>query len=279
MRIADGRGRRVVAEIMIMTHGHRPAHPRGPHAPDPVDIATGRRLGMQLMDQALLTSSSSGDIDPNEAFLKATDKKEFSSSSPSPSLVKGLDLAPPPADARGGGLTVGPRPRVPRARGQPKRSDLHLVSGQTPCIRMTALLHRVRFRDLSHEDVEQILVEFMSERQVAELTRSSPSTSPTRSRGLGRFRVNAYRHAARPRRRDALHRPDRARRSRSWACRRVIRLQALQPKGLTLVTGPTGSGKSTTLAAMIDLINRLARGHIITIEDPIEFVHATSSAW
>ncbi len=151
-------------------------------------------------------------------------------------------------------------------------SDLHLVTGQMPCIRIAGVLHRVRFRELSLEDVESILLEFMNERQIAELNEKCAVDFAYDVPGMGRFRANVYRHdrglAAALRiissdipTLDSLGLPA------------VLRQQALQPKGLILVTGPTGSGKSTTLAAMVDLLNETRRGHIITIEDPIEYVH------
>jgi twitching motility protein PilT len=151
-------------------------------------------------------------------------------------------------------------------------SDLHLVTGQLPCIRISGVLHRVRFRELSLEDVEQILLEFMDDRQIAELNEKCAVDFAYEVEGLGRFRANVYRHA----------------RGLAAALRvispavpslevlglpAVIGQQTMQPKGLILVTGPTGSGKSTTLASMVDLLNATRRGHIITLEDPIEFVH------
>ncbi|MEP7027296.1 MAG: PilT/PilU family type 4a pilus ATPase [Candidatus Eisenbacteria bacterium] len=151
-------------------------------------------------------------------------------------------------------------------------SDLHLVAGQAPCIRIAGLLHRVRFRELSADDMDQILGEFMLPPQADRLREAGSVDFAYEAPGLGRFRVNAYRHArglaavlrvvsANIPSLDDLGLPP------------VIRAQALQRKGLTLVTGPTGSGKSTTLAAIVDLINSSRRSHVITIEDPIEYVH------
>jgi twitching motility protein PilT len=155
-------------------------------------------------------------------------------------------------------------------------SDLHLVSGQPPCIRIRGTLHRVRFRTLSVEDVMEILHEFMTPQQLIDLDKNHAVDLGYDVEELGRFRVNVYRHV----------------RGLAAALRVIptvipalddlgfpnsVKLQTLQPKGLTLVTGPTGSGKSTTLAAMIDLLNQTRRGHIITIEDPIEFVHDNRS--
>ena len=155
-------------------------------------------------------------------------------------------------------------------------SDLHLVSGQMPCVRIAGVLHRVRFRELSFEDMEHILLEFMSERQVAELNEKHAVDFAHEVPGLGRFRVNVYRHArglAAALRVIAPTVPT----LEDLGLPGVIRQQVQQPKGLILVTGPTGSGKSTTLAAMVDLLNGSRRGHIITIEDPIEFVHPVKS--
>ncbi len=151
-------------------------------------------------------------------------------------------------------------------------SDLHLVTGQMPCIRIAGVLHRVRFRELSLEDVESILLEFMNERQIAELNEKCAVDFAYDVPGMGRFRANVYRHA------QGLAAALRIISSNvptldDLGLPPVIRQQALQPKGLILVTGPTGSGKSTTLAAMVDLLNETRRGHIITIEDPIEYVH------
>jgi twitching motility protein PilT len=151
-------------------------------------------------------------------------------------------------------------------------SDLHLVSGRTPSIRLHGVLHQVRFRELSVEDIEEILSEFMTERQEKELAEKFAVDFAYDVPGLGRFRVNAYRHV---RGLAAALRviPGNVPSFDTLGFAQAIKLQALQPKGLTLVTGATGSGKSTTLAGIIDLINETRKGHIITLEDPIEFLH------
>jgi twitching motility protein PilT len=151
-------------------------------------------------------------------------------------------------------------------------SDLHLVSGQLPCIRISGVLNRVRFRELSLEDMEQLLLEFMNERQIAELNEKCAVDFAYDVPALGRFRVNVYRHANGLAAALRIISP-RVPTLEELGLPPVIAQQTLQRKGLILVTGPTGSGKSTTLAAMIDLINSSRRGHIITIEDPIEAVH------
>ena len=151
-------------------------------------------------------------------------------------------------------------------------SDLHLISGQPPRIRINGELEPVRFRELSVADVNDFLTEFMTAEQREALAQHSAIDIAYESESAGRFRVNIYQHLAGlgaafrvvpndPPSLEALGLP-------------AAIPQALSVgKGLILVTGPTGSGKSTTLAAMIDWVNRNRKGHIITIEDPIEFVH------
>jgi len=152
-------------------------------------------------------------------------------------------------------------------------SDLHLVSGQTPRLRINGVLHHVRFRELSEGDLERILEEFMAPETKDYLRQHFSAGFAHAAEGLGRFRVNVCRHhfgiAAAFRNISAeipslssLELPD------------AVRTTIAQPKGLILVTGPTGSGKSTTLASLIDHISTTRRGHIITIEDPIEYLHA-----
>jgi len=151
-------------------------------------------------------------------------------------------------------------------------SDLHLVSGQTPRLRINGVLHHVRFRELSEGDLERILDEFMAPEIKNQIKEHYSAGFAYAAEGLGRFRVNVCRHhngigaafrniaSAIPSLAD-LDLPD------------AVRTTIAQPKGLVLVTGPTGSGKSTTLASLIDHINATRRGHIITIEDPIEYLH------
>jgi len=155
---------------------------------------------------------------------------------------------------------------------QQRGSDLHLISGEPPRIRIHGALHAVRFRSLSVEDMQNILVEFMTGEQRQKFEEHLAVDFAYEAPGLGRFRAHVYRH----------HRG-------IGAALRAIPAQipgieelGLPPsvksmvgyrKGLTLVTGPTGAGKSTTLASMIDRINAGSKGHIITIEDPIEFIH------
>jgi twitching motility protein PilT len=151
-------------------------------------------------------------------------------------------------------------------------SDLHLVSGEAPRIRLNGVLHEVRFRELSVEDLSRILDEFMTDQQRESLQKNLSVDFAYEAPELGRFRVNAHYHAngiAAVLRTISSDIPS----IDELSLPASIKFIASQPRGLTLVTGPTGSGKSTTLAAILRHINTTRRGHIITIEDPIEYVH------
>ena len=154
-------------------------------------------------------------------------------------------------------------------------SDLHLSANRNPCIRVDG---EVRFLTdmptVSPEDTEAMLKEIMPEKNRLELDSLWDTDFGYKMDGVGRFRVNAFRdiHGAGgvfrvvPEKVPSLE-------SLGIGFSGVLRELCMHTKGLVIVTGPTGSGKSTTLAAMIDLINQTRTEHIITIEDPIEFVH------
>jgi twitching motility protein PilT len=151
-------------------------------------------------------------------------------------------------------------------------SDLHLVSGETPRIRIHGQLQPVRFRELSPEDVETMIGECMDERVRAHLTAHASVDFAYDAESAGRFRVNVYRHARGTA--AVLHAiPTQVPNLEALDLPAAVKAAPSFPKGLFLVTGPTGAGKSTTLAAIIDSINRTRSAHIITLEDPIEFVH------
>jgi twitching motility protein PilT len=151
-------------------------------------------------------------------------------------------------------------------------SDLHMVCGEPPRIRIHGELTRVRFRELTADDMKRVLTECMDERALAELAEKKSVDLAYETPELGRFRVNVYHHINGL---AATFRtiPSVVKTIAELNLPEVIAERSSQPRGLTLVTGPTGSGKSTTLAAIIDHINSTRRHHIITIEDPIEFVH------
>jgi twitching motility protein PilT len=154
-----------------------------------------------------------------------------------------------------------------------KGSDLHLVSGQPPRIRIHGKLYPIKFRHLSNEDMEKLLAEFMGEEVRRQLKDKYAVDFAYEADGVGRFRVNAFSHM------NGLAAVLRVIPQDIIALEQVGLPSSVipaisKPSGLVLVTGPTGSGKSSTLAAMVDYINAHRKGHIITIEDPIEFVHS-----
>jgi twitching motility protein PilT len=152
-------------------------------------------------------------------------------------------------------------------------SDLHLKVGAPPAVRERGLLTYLEgYEELRPEDTEALLKEIIPENLVADFEREGEADFSYAVHGVGRFRVNAFKQRGSvsivmrfipfgiPRFED-LNLPE------------AIRRLALEERGIVLVTGTTGSGKSTTLASMINLVNRSARKHIVTIEDPIEFLH------
>jgi twitching motility protein PilT len=156
-------------------------------------------------------------------------------------------------------------------------SDLHVVSGLTPRARILGTLEPIRFRELSSEEIQRILSEFMTEDQRRKYSEDKHVDFCYIVDGLGRFRVNVYRHM---RGIAAAFRviPTQVPTIQDLGLPPVLANSVSTRHGLTLETGPTGSGKSTTLAAMVDHINATQKGHIITIEDPIEFIHEYQSS-
>lgn len=151
-------------------------------------------------------------------------------------------------------------------------SDLHLSAGSPPIFRLHGELERLNFKALSHEELKVILYEILSEKQLSELEEKRDLDFAYSVPGLARFRGNIlmqHRGIA------AVFRiiPNRILTMEDLNLPEGIRKFTLLKKGLVLVTGPTGSGKSTTLAAMIDSINSSRKDHILTLEDPLEFIH------
>ena len=156
-------------------------------------------------------------------------------------------------------------------------SDLHISSNLPPAIRIDGKLKRMDYPPLAPDDVENLLFPMLSNEQRRRLEQEWEFDFSYGIEGLSRFRVNFYKdkgnYAAAFRTItskvptfDQLGLPE------------IVRTTAEKPRGLILVTGPTGSGKSTTLAAMIDYINSTRAEHILTIEDPIEFVHTSKTS-
>ncbi len=151
-------------------------------------------------------------------------------------------------------------------------SDLYLKSGVPPMLRVAGELIPLGDLPLTDDLINQFARQVMSERHRREFDELRRADIAYTSPALGRFRINVYVQRGSPAaviRRVKSHIPS----FHELALPEVVAGLALAPRGLVLVTGQTGSGKSTTLAAMIDHRNRERAGHIVTIEDPIEFVH------
>src|SRR3989338_4352634 len=160
---------------------------------------------------------------------------------------------------------------------QKKASDLHISAGMPPVLRVDGKLIPTEYEPLTSEDTKALIFSILNLEQRKTLEQKLELDCSYGIEGLGRFRVNAYR--------------DR----RGFACAlrtitskiptfdelnlpKVCQQVCSRPRGLVLVTGPTGSGKSTTLAAMVGWINENRADHILTIEDPIEYIHSSKRA-
>ncbi|MCU0724337.1 MAG: type IV pilus twitching motility protein PilT [Planctomycetes bacterium] len=155
-------------------------------------------------------------------------------------------------------------------------SDLHLVSDRRPMIRLHGTMVALNMDPLEAGAVERLLLEVMPHRNTQEYQTTRDTDFAYEIPGLARFRCNVFSDRHGP---GGVFRiiPSRVLTAEELGLPESVKAFCQLPKGLVLVTGATGSGKSTTLAAMIDLINRTRKDHIITIEDPIEFVHENKS--
>lgn len=151
-------------------------------------------------------------------------------------------------------------------------SDLHLNAGAPPMVRVNGVMKKIDVPDLLPEDIHRLIYDIMTDQERKRFEENWELDFSREIGSIGRFRVNVYYQndgkaavfrtiPSKILTMEDLHLPD------------VVEKLCYLEKGLVLVTGPTGSGKSTTLAAMVDHINSTRKSHIITIEDPIEFVH------
>jgi twitching motility protein PilT len=153
-----------------------------------------------------------------------------------------------------------------------KASDLHLCAGQPPALRIHGDIERVKFKTLSSDELRSMLYEITQEDKIKIFEETGDVDFGYEIPGLARYRANFFMQKNGI---GAVFReiPSAIMTTEQLGLPAVISKLASLPRGLVLVTGPTGSGKSTTLAAVIDEANRTRSDHIITIEDPIEFVH------
>jgi twitching motility protein PilT len=151
-------------------------------------------------------------------------------------------------------------------------SDLHLSSGVPPIIRIDGDVKRVNMPSLTHKEVHSMVYDIMNDKQRKDYEEFFETDFSFEIPDLARFRVNAFNHH---RGAGAVFRtiPSKILTLDDLGAPKIFKDISMYPRGIVLVTGPTGSGKSTTLAAMIDHINNNRPDHILTIEDPIEFVH------
>ncbi len=153
-----------------------------------------------------------------------------------------------------------------------KASDLHLSSGLPPMIRVHGDVRRINLPAMEHKDVHSMVYDIMTDTQRKIYEETLECDFSFEIPNLARFRVNAFNQQ---RGAGAVFRtiPSRILSLEDLNCPKVFKDIAEYPRGIVLVTGPTGSGKSTTLAAMVNHVNEHEYAHILTVEDPIEFVH------
>jgi twitching motility protein PilT len=151
-------------------------------------------------------------------------------------------------------------------------SDLHITSGTPPQVRVHGKLQRLPLDELTPSDTKRLCYSVLSDAQKKRFEDQLELDFSFGVRGLARFRCNVFSQRGAV---AAVYRliPEEIKGLRELGLPAVITSLAERPRGLVLVTGPTGSGKSTTLAAMVDKINRERNAHILTIEDPIEYLH------
>jgi twitching motility protein PilT len=151
-------------------------------------------------------------------------------------------------------------------------SDLHLSAGLPPMIRVDGDVRRINLPPMEHKEVHGLIYDIMNDKQRKDYEEFLETDFSFEVPGVARFRVNAFNQN---RGAGGVFRtiPSKVLTMEDLGMGQVFKDMASVPRGLVLVTGPTGSGKSTTLAAMIDYINESRYEHILTIEDPIEFVH------
>jgi len=158
-----------------------------------------------------------------------------------------------------------------------KASDLHLSSGMPPMIRVDGEVKRINLPELDAETVQKMIFDIMNDKQRKLYEEMLEADFSFEIPNVARFRVNAFNQDRGP---AAVFRtiPSVVLSLEDLDAPEVFKEICMKPRGMVLVTGPTGSGKSTTLAAMVDYINDKERAHILTVEDPIEFVHQSKKS-
>jgi twitching motility protein PilT len=155
-------------------------------------------------------------------------------------------------------------------------SDLHLSSGSQPIIRLHGDMQRIKYKVLEHDELKKLLYEITPENKIKQFEETGDIDFSYEVPHVARYRANFF---MQKRGIGAVFReiPQKILTVDDLGLPPILKNLAMLPKGLVLVTGPTGSGKSTTLAAIIDYANKMRKDHILTIEDPIEFVHESQN--
>ena len=155
-------------------------------------------------------------------------------------------------------------------------SDLHLVSGSQPILRVHGDMERVKYKPLDNDELKTMLYEIAPENKIKVFEETGDVDFAYEIPNLARYRANYFQQKWGI---GAVFReiPSTILTAEELGLPKVITKLSMLHKGLVLVTGPTGSGKSTTLAAMMDYVNKNKKSHIITVEDPVEFVHKSQS--
>ena len=154
-------------------------------------------------------------------------------------------------------------------------SDLHLVSGQQPVVRLHGELERIKYKVLENDELKTMLYEIAPEIKIKQFEETGDVDFGYEIPGMARFRANFFNQKNGC---AAVFRqiPSKIVSAEELGLAPILTQAAMYRKGLVLITGPTGSGKSTTLAAIMDYANKHRKDHIITVEDPIEFVHQSA---
>jgi twitching motility protein PilT len=155
-------------------------------------------------------------------------------------------------------------------------SDLHVSAGEPPMIRVDGDIKKIKAPELDEKQAHELIYDIMTDDQRKALEQDLETDFSVEVPNVARFRVNAY-HQDRGLAAAFRTIPSEILTLEDIRAPEIFQKVAEKPRGLILVTGPTGSGKSTTLAAMVNYINEQRQGHILTIEDPIEFVHPTKN--
>ena len=235
---------------------------RSPFGEIQVELKPGANGTAVLRPATPATSATAAPPPPKAAPARAP-------ASPSPSSSQPVPVARPAADAAGHRAAM---EDLFRHLVQSGASDLHLRTGEPPMLRLHGELARQGQTPMTAERLDAMLISIMTDKEIGEFRDGGDTDWAYEIEGLARFRCNAGRDRFGA---IGVFRiiPNQIRTADEMGLSREVQNLCYLTKGLVVVTGPTGSGKSTTLAGLVDLINRTRTDHIITIEDPIEFVH------